>query len=100
MQKQAIFSFCQEKEKTIAALFPFPPTSRQFQLISVTSGFTRLSIMTKYVCRGLIGLYVNFHNNQTMWSKNLHVINRRWGERKKSHNCVNARLFFLKKDRF
>ena len=24
---------------------------------------------TKYVCRGLIGLYVNFHNNRTMWSK-------------------------------
>ena len=33
---------------------------------------------TKYVCSGLISLYVNFHNNRTMWSskftcKNLHV---------------------------
>ena len=56
-----------------AALFPFPPTSRQFQLIKVTSGFTRLSMKTKYVCRGLISLYGNFHNNRTMWSTNLQV---------------------------
>ena len=28
---------------------------------------------TKYVCSGLISLYVNFHNNRTMWSTNLHV---------------------------
>ena len=34
---------------------------------------------TKYVCRGLISLYVNFHNNWTMWSTNLHVKIRRWG---------------------
>ena len=34
---------------------------------------------TKYVFRGLIGLYVNFHNNRTMWSINLHVKNCRWG---------------------
>ena len=27
---------------------------------------------TKYVCRGLISLYVNFHNNRTMWSTKLH----------------------------
>ena len=70
------------------ALFPFPPTSRQLQLISVTSDFTRLSMKTKYVCRGLISLYVNFHNNRTMWSRNLHVKICRWGggggERKKS----------------
>ena len=39
---------------------------------------------TKYVCRGLISLYVNFHNNWTMWSLNLHVKICRWGERKKS----------------
>ena len=24
---------------------------------------------TKYVCRGLISPYVNFHYNRTMWSK-------------------------------
>ena len=30
---------------------------------------------TKYVCRGLISLYVNFHNNRTMSSTNLHVKN-------------------------
>ena len=58
---------------------PPPPTSRQFQLISVTSGFTRLSMKTKYVCRGLIGLYLSFHNNQTMWSTNLHVKICKWG---------------------
>ena len=61
------------------ALFDFPPTSRQFQLISVTSGFTNLSMNTKYVCRGLISLYVYFHNNRTMWSTNLHIKICRWG---------------------
>ena len=25
---------------------------------------------TKYVCRGFISLYVNFHNNRIMWSTN------------------------------
>ena len=35
---------------------------------------------TKYVCRGLISLYVNFYNNRTMWSTNLHEkICRWWG---------------------
>ena len=39
---------------------------------------------TKYVCRGRISLYVNFHNNRTMWSTNLHVkICRSRGGRKK-----------------
>ena len=63
--------------------FSFSPTWRQFQFISVTSGFTRLSMKTKYVCRGLISLNVNFHNNRTMWSKNLHVKICRWGEKEK-----------------
>ena len=63
---------------------PPPPTSRQFQLISVTSDFTMLSIKTKYVCRGLISLYVNFHKNRTMWSTNLHVKNSRWGRGKEN----------------
>ena len=35
---------------------PPPPTSHELQFISVTSGFTRLSMKTKYVCRGLISL--------------------------------------------
>ena len=67
----------------ITALFPFPP--RQFQLISVMSGFTRLSMKIKYVCRGFISLYVNFHNNRTILSTNLHVRICRCGggERKK-----------------
>ena len=34
---------------------------------------------TKYVCRGLISLYVNFYNNRTMWSTNLHEKICRWG---------------------
>ena len=38
---------------------------------------------TNYVYRGLIGLYVIFHNNQTMWSTNLHVKICRWGEKEK-----------------
>ena len=38
---------------------------------------------TKYVCRGLISLYVKFHNNRTMWSTNLHVKICRWGEKEK-----------------
>ena len=43
---------------------------------------------TKYVCRGLISLYVNFHNNPMKWSTNLHVKICRWGgERNKSPKC-------------
>ena len=61
-------------------LFPPPHTSSFF---SVTSGFTRLSMKTKYICRGLIGLYVNFHNTPIKWSTNLHVKIRRWGGGKK-----------------
>ena len=34
---------------------------------------------TKYVCHGLFSLYVNFHNNRTMWSTNLLVKIFRWG---------------------
>ena len=34
---------------------------------------------TKYVCRGLISLYVYCHNNWTMWSLNLHERICRWG---------------------
>ena len=63
-----------------SALFPFPPTSHELQYISVTSGFTRLSMKTKcHVCRGLISSYVNFHYNRTMWSTKLHVKVCRWG---------------------
>ena len=66
------------------ALFPFPPISHELQYFSVTSGFTRLSMKTKYVCRGLISLYVEFHNNRTMWSTNLHVKFCRWGEKERA----------------
>ena len=41
---------------------------------------------TKYVCRGLISLYVNFHNNPTIWSTNLHVKICRWGGLEKESN--------------
>ena len=59
------------------ALFP-PPTSHELPFFSVTSAFTRLSMKTKYVYRGLISMYVNMsvHNNPTKWSftcKNLQV---------------------------
>ena len=68
----------------IPALFPPPPpTSHELQYISVASGFTRLNIKTKYVCRGLISLYVSFHNNRTMWPTNLHVKVCTWGEKGK-----------------
>ena len=46
--------------------FSSPPTSHDLHYISLTSGFTRLSMKTKYVCRGPISLYVNFHSNRTM----------------------------------
>ena len=59
--------------------FPPPPTSDELQFFSVTSGFTRLIMKTKYVCHDLISLYVNFHNNRTMWSTNLLVKICRWG---------------------
>ena len=62
--------------------FP-PPTSHELQYVSVTSGFTRLSMKTKYVCRGLISVYANFHKNRTMWSTNLNVKICRWGEKEK-----------------
>ena len=38
---------------------------------------------TKYVCLGLIGLYVYFDNNWTRWSTTLHVKICRWGEKEK-----------------
>ena len=43
---------------------------------------------TKYVCRGIISLYVNFHNNRTIWSTNIHVKICRWGGRKKSQGLI------------
>ena len=64
--------------------FPPPPTSHDLQYIIVTRGFTRLSMKTKYVCRALISLYVNFYNNRTMWSTNLHVKICRWGGGKRA----------------
>ena len=66
---------------------PPPPPSHELQYINeLTSGFTRLSMKTKYVCRGLISLYVNFHKNRTMWLSNLHVRIRRWGEKEKKRS--------------
>ena len=38
---------------------------------------------TKYVFCGLFSLYVNFYNNRTMWSTNLHGKICRWGEKEK-----------------
>ena len=61
---------CGGKVEKSWALFPFPPTSHELHFFSVTSGFTRLSMETKYVCRGLISLYVNFQNNPIKWSTN------------------------------
>ena len=53
--------------------FQIPPASHELQYFSVTSGFMRMSMKTKYVCRGLICLNANFHINRTMWSTFLHV---------------------------
>ena len=56
---------------------------------------------TKYVCRGLISLYVNFHNNRTMWSTNLYVQFCRWGEREKEPIIATnsfSRTFHLRFD--
>ena len=60
------FSFFFEKNAyhTTPGSFSFPKHNLQY--ISVTSGFTRLSMKTKYVFRSLISLYVNFHSNRTM----------------------------------
>ena len=73
--------------------FFFHPTSHELHFFSVTSGFTRLSMKTKYICRGLISLYVNFHNNPIKWSTNLHKKIRRWGEKEKEPKawvaCIN-----------
>ena len=72
-----------------------PPTSRQHQLISVTSDFMRLSMKTKNVCRGLISLYVFFHKNRTMWSTNLHVNVCRCGRGKEKEPLFDY-YFFIK----
>ena len=75
--------------------FSFHPTSYELQYISVTSGFTRLSMTTKYVYRGLISLYVNFPNNRTMPSINLYVKNCRWGEKEEEpRNHIIIKNFF------
>ena len=68
-----------EKEKE-----PEPPTAVCTNCMKLDSAlfpsqFRRLSMKIKYVCRGLISLYINFHNNRTMWSTNLHVKIGRWG---------------------
>ena len=62
-------------------------------------------MQTKYVCRGLISLYVNFHSNRTMQSTSLHVKICRWGgegqragvgKLEKSRGAEKSRwLFFL-----
>ena len=51
---------------------------------------------SKYVCRGLISLYVNFHNNWTMYSKKLHVKICRWGEKEKEPSIVSDQRLFTK----
>ena len=60
------------------ALFP-SPSSYKHQFHDVTSGFTRLSIKTKYVCHGLISPYAKFYNNPTIRTENLLS---RWGKEK------------------
>ena len=53
---------------------------------------------TKYVRRGLISLYVNFCNNRTMLSTNLHVKICRWGGKgkraEKSGETLYSGVFF------
>ena len=44
---------------------------------------------TKYVCRGLISLYKNFHNNRTMWSAKLYVNICRWREKEKEPGLLS-----------
>ena len=51
---------------------------------------------TKYVCRGLISLYV--HNNRTMWSTNLQVkICRRGEKEKEPKKQINTLLLLIKR---
>ena len=45
-------------------------------------------MMTNNVCRGLISLPVNFHNNRTMWSTNLHVKNLQVGGKEKEPGFI------------
>ena len=46
---------------------------------------------TKYVCRGLISLYVSFHYNWTMWSTNLPIKTCRWGGGKEKEPAFHTR---------
>ena len=78
----------------------YPATSYELQYISVTRGFTRSSMKTKYDFRGLISPYVNFHYNRTMWSINLHVKICRWGgptknSRKLEQKFLNFVYYFV-----
>ena len=43
-------------------------------------GFTRLSMKTKYICRGLMSPLVNFCDNRAMWTTILHVKVRMLGK--------------------
>ena len=47
----------------------------------------------KYVCHGLISLYVNFLNNRTMWSTNLHKKFAGGGEKEKEPKSVLKQFF-------
>ena len=51
-----------ERANFISGSFSFSPSSDELQFVSVTSGFTRLIMKSKFVCLGLISLYVNFRN--------------------------------------
>ena len=67
-------------------------TTHELQYISVTKDFTGLSMKTKFVFHGLISLYVNFHNNRTMWSTNLHVKFCMWGGKEKEPKTLTNSL--------
>ena len=52
------------KEKS--ALFPFLPTLQEQRFYGVTRDFRKLSMITKYVFRGILSSDVNFDNIRIM----------------------------------
>ena len=78
IQKKYCFELKIEKIRKLGSFVGlFPRTSHEQQLHDITSGFTRLSMKTKYVCHGLILLYgiflITIGHNKLFFCKILQV---------------------------
>ena len=65
-----------------------PPTSLKHEIYGLTSGFTRLIMMTKYVSHNLVSLRVKFHDNRIKWTVTSNIKICRWGEKEEEPKAV------------